>query len=123
MRETGQAFSIWVRLPFMTLKAAQVLIINQLFLRQEGSRRKPGVRSEADGAPRMPPAALARQAWRRLQHQGLIDARGRLTLSGLAVAVGLRARARQSAREVSHDGKPASVLRPSLRERGLPLAA
>jgi hypothetical protein len=105
----------------MTLRTAQTIIINQLFLRQEGNRRARGLKATSD--LRVPPAALARQAWRRLQHQGLIDSRGRLTLSGLAVAVALRARAKHSSPAVVPERKPASLSRTVLNPDGLSLAA
>lgn len=104
----------------MTLKTAQLIIINQLLCRQEGNRRGA---SRSHSELQVPPAALARQAWRQLQRQGLIDSRGRLTLSGLTVAVALRARARQSAREVVHERKPASLQRTLRNAVGLSLAA
>jgi hypothetical protein len=107
----------------MTLKTAQLAIINQLFTRQAGARRTPSPSSQADLLGRMPPAGVARQAWRLLRQQGLIDARGRLTLSGLAVAVALRAHLRRSAREVIVEGKPASLVQTSQRDRVVPLAA
>lgn len=98
----------------MTLKTAQLTIITQLFARQQGPRRRlakaatVGTRQE-HWSTQVPPAAVARQAWRQLQQQGLIDTRGRLTLAGLAVAVALRTRTCRSRREPAQDRKPAAV--------------
>jgi hypothetical protein len=107
----------------MTVKTAQLAIINHLFSRQAGSRRIPNSLSQVDLQRQMPPTGVARQAWRSLREQGLIDSRGRLTLSGLAVAVALRARVRASCREAVRDGKPASLVQTSQDDRSLSLAA
>jgi hypothetical protein len=121
MQETGQAFSVQVRLAPMTVKTAQLTIIYHIFSRQAGSRRS-STSSQADSQHRMPPAGVARQAWRLLRQQGLIDSRGRLTLSGLAVAVALRARARQSSNKAARS-KPAALCDAASGLRRLSLAA